>query len=66
MFFRFVLLYVSVFMCLFMPQCVVVQLSVSYCNLNVSLLDLQIMRAQSFLNFISLVIRETDEFIFFL
>ena len=37
MFFTFVLLYVSVFECLFVHQCVVVQLSVSYGNLNVSL-----------------------------
>ena len=31
------LVYVSVFVCLFVHQCVVVQLSVSYANLNVSL-----------------------------
>ena len=37
MFFTFVLVYVSVFECLFVHQCVVVQLSVSYGNLNVSL-----------------------------
>ena len=65
-FFTFVLVYVSVFVCLFVHQCVVVQLSVSYGNLNVSLWGLQTMRAHSFLNFISLVIREKDEFIFFL
>ena len=65
-FFTFVLVYVSVFVCLFVHQCMVVQLSVSYANLNVSLWGLQTMRAHSFLNFISLVIREKDEFIFFL
>ena len=37
LFFTFVLVYVSVFVCLFVHQCVVVQLSVSYGNLNVSL-----------------------------
>ena len=37
MFFTFVLVYVSVFVCLFVYQCVVVQLSVSYANLNVSM-----------------------------
>ena len=37
MFFTFVLVYVSVFVCLFVHQCVVVQLSVSYADLNVSL-----------------------------
>ena len=37
MFFTFLLVYVSVFVCLFVYQCVVVQLSVSYGNLNVSL-----------------------------
>ena len=57
LFFTFVLVYVSVFVCLFVHQCVVVQLSVSYGNLNVSLWGLQTMRAHSFLNFISLVIR---------
>ena len=36
-FFTFVLVYLSVFVCLFVHQCVVVQLSVSYGNLNVSL-----------------------------
>ena len=35
-FFTFVLVYVSVFVCLFVHQCVVVQSSVSYGNLNVS------------------------------
>ena len=65
-FFTFVLVYVSVFVCLFVHQCMVVQLSESYGNLNVSLWGLQTMRAHSFLNFISLVIREKDEFIFFL
>ena len=35
--FRFVLVYVSVFVCSFVHQCVVVQLSVSYGNLNVPL-----------------------------
>ena len=64
-FFTFVLVYVSVFVCLFVHQCVIVQLSVSYDNLNVSLWGLQTMRAHSFLNFISLVIREKDEFLFF-
>ena len=64
MFFMFVLVYVSVFVCLFVHQCVVVQLSVSYGNLNVSLWGLQTMSAHSFLNFISIVIREKDEFIF--
>ena len=64
-FFTFVLVYVSVFVCLFVHQCVIVQLSVSYGNLNVSLWGLQTMRAHSFLNFISLVIREKDEFLFF-
>ena len=56
MLFAFVLVYVSVFECLFVHQCVVVQLSVSYGKL----------RTRSFLNFSSLVIREKDEFIFFL
>ena len=37
MLFTFVLVYVSVFVCLFMHQCMVVQLSVSYGNLSVSL-----------------------------
>ena len=37
MFFTFVLVYVFVFVCLFVHQCVVVQLSVSYADLNVSL-----------------------------
>ena len=36
-FFTFVLVYVSVFVCLFVHQCMVVQLSESYGNLNVSL-----------------------------
>ena len=36
-FFTFVLVYVSVFLCLFVCQCLVIQLSVSYGNLNVSL-----------------------------
>ena len=63
--FTFVLIYVSVFVCSFVHQCVVVQLSVSYGNLNVPLWGLQMMRAHSFLNFISLVIREKDEFISF-
>ena len=36
MFFTFVLASVSVFVCLFLHQCMVVQLSVSYANLNVS------------------------------
>ena len=35
MFFRFVLVYVLVFVCLFVHKCVVVQLSVSYDNLNI-------------------------------
>ena len=35
--FTFVLIYVSVFVCSFVHQCVVVQLSVSYGNLNVPL-----------------------------
>ena len=66
LFFTFVLVYVSVFVCLFVHQCVVVQLSVSYGNLNVSLWGLQRTRVHSFLNFIYLVIREKDEFIFFI
>ena len=37
MFFTFVLVCVSVFVCLFVHQCMVVQLSDSYGNLNVSL-----------------------------
>ena len=65
-FFTFVLVYVSVFVNLFVHQCMGVQLSVSYGNLNVSLWGLQTMRVHSFLNFISLVIREKGDFIFFL
>ena len=65
-FFTFVLVYVSVFVSLFLHQCMVVQLSVSYGNLNVFLWGLQTMRAHSFLNFISLVTREIGDFIFFL
>ena len=38
MFFVFVLVNVSVFVCLFVHQCVVVQLSVNHGNLNVSLM----------------------------
>ena len=53
MFFMFVLVYVYVFECLFVHQCVVVQLSLSYGNLNVSLWGLQTMT-------------EKDEFMFFL
>ena len=64
--FTFVLVYVSVFMCLFLHQCVVVQLSLSYGNLNVSLWGLQTIRADSFFKFVSPVIRAKDEFIFFL
>ena len=37
MFFTFMLVYASVFVCLFLYQCMVVQLSLSYDNLNVSL-----------------------------
>ena len=37
MFFTFVLVYVSVFVCLFVHKCVLVQLYVSYGNLNVCL-----------------------------
>ena len=65
-FFTFVLVYVSVFVSLFLHQCMVVQLSVSYGNLNVFLWGLQTMRAHSFLNFISIVIREKGDVIFFL
>ena len=36
-FFMFVLVYVSVFVCFFVHQCMVAQLSVSYGNLNVFL-----------------------------
>ena len=56
MLFAFVIVYVSIFEYLFVHQCVVVQLSVSYGKL----------RTHGFLNFSSLVIREKDEFIFFL
>ena len=63
MFFVFVLVNVSVFVCLFVHQCVVVQLSVNHGNLNVSLWGLQTMKAHSFLNFIFLVVREKDEFV---
>ena len=65
-FFTFVLVYVSVFVSLFLHQCMVVQLSVSYGNLNVFLWGLQTMRAHSFLNFISFIIREKGDVIFFL
>ena len=61
MFFKFVLVYVSLFVYLFVRKCVVVQLSVSYGNLNVCLKGLKMMRARSFINFIFLVIREKDK-----
>ena len=61
MFFRFVLVYMLVFVCLFVHKCMVVQLYVSYGNLNICLRSLQTMRAHSFLNFIFLVIKEKDE-----
>ena len=60
MFFTFLLLHVSVFVCLFVHKCVVVQLSVSYCYLNVRLKGLQTIRAHSFLNFISLTTKKKD------
>ena len=37
MFFTFMLVYVPIFVCLFVHQCMIVQLSLSYDNLNVSL-----------------------------
>ena len=61
-FFTFMLVCVSVFVHLCVHKCVVVQLSMSYGNLNVCLGGLQIMRAHSFLNFIFLVIREKNSF----
>ena len=53
MFFTFVLVYLPVFACFF----VIVQLSVSYGNLDACLRGLQMMRTDSFLNFIFFVIR---------
>lgn len=51
MFFTFLLLQVSVFVCLFVRKCVVVQLSVSYCLLNVRLKGLQTITARIFCEF---------------
>ena len=63
MFFKFVFVYVYVFLCLLMHKYVVVQLSVSYGNLNVCLRGLQTMRVHSFQNPLFLVIREKYEYI---
>ena len=51
MFFTFLLLQVSVFVCLFVRKRVVVQLSVSYCLLNVRLKGLQTITARIFCEF---------------
>ena len=60
MLFKFVLVHVSVFVCLFVRKCVVLQLSVSYHTLNVCLRSLQTTRGHSFVNFLFLAIREKD------
>ena len=58
------MLYVTAFVCLFMYKCLVIQLSVSYGNLNVCLTRIERMRAHRFLNLIFLLIKEEDEFVF--
>ena len=58
----FLILYMSLFVCLFIQKCVVVQLvACELWYINVFVRDLQTMRAHSFLNFIFLVIKEKDE-----
>ena len=53
-----VLLHVSVFVCLFMCKCVVVDIFVSDFNLNLFSRGIQTMRAHSFLKFAFLTVRE--------
>ena len=65
-FLTFVLVHVSVFVCLFLRQCVVTQLSVSHHNLNICLRGLQTMTAHSFADLIFLAKKEKKQFIFFL
>ena len=60
MFFTFVPVYVSLFVCLFVHKCVVVQLSVNY-GIKCLCKRPQSMKAHIFLNFIFLLIREKDE-----
>ena len=45
-----------------MCKCVIVHFSVSYCNLTLCLIDLKMVRAHRFLNWISLAIGEEDKF----
>ena len=59
------MLYVTAFVCLFMYKCLVIQLSVSYGNLNVCLTRIERMRAHSILNFILLGKREKGELYIF-
>ena len=58
MFFSFVLVYVSLFVCAHICSCTVV---CELWYLNVYVRGLQVMRAHIILNFIFLVIREKDE-----